>query len=245
MEHRLAGRRVVVTGGSAGIGRATAELAVAAGAQVACMARDPARLEEVAGEIGALAVPADVLDQAGVARALEQVADAFGGIDGLVNSAGDYRPGPVGESTLDDWRHMFEVNVLGLLNVTKEAMPHLKAQERSDIVNVSSMGGRRVGRIEATIYSGTKFAVHALSEGLRRELFDEGVRVSVIAPGAVATQFGLAEAPPEEVERILDRRARIGLGAEHVADQVIHVLSQPAEVTIQEIALTSTSQPPG
>lgn len=244
MPKRLVGRRILVTGGSSGIGRAVAEQCVAEGAQVACLARNARRLGAVSESIGALAVPADVLDSAEIQAAVSEVVQRFGGLDGLVNSAGVYRPGKISVTGLDDWRQMFEVNVLGLLNVTKAASAALCNAGQSDIVNISSMGGRRIAGPMSAVYSATKFAVHALTDGLRLELHEHGVRVCVVAPGAVATEFGLADADPEEAERMLERRSRVGLSPGAVGGQVVHVLAQPADATIREIAMTSTAQGP-
>lgn len=244
MGRSLEGRRVLITGGSSGIGAAVAMQSCAAGARVACLGRRSTALAAVAERTGAVVVAADIRQPAAVDAAIEKVHDDLGGIDALINSAGDYRPGPIAETTLDDWSSMFDVNVLGLLTVVQAALPALRASTLADIVNVSSMGGRRVAGVDSGVYSATKFAVHAISDALRRELFDDGIRVSVVAPGAVDTDFGLHTAEPAQRARIQERRRTFGLDAEDVARHVLAVLEQPPGVTVHEIALTSTRQPP-
>jgi NADP-dependent 3-hydroxy acid dehydrogenase YdfG len=244
MSGSMEGRRVLITGGSAGIGAATAELCVREGARVACVGRNADRVQEIGARLGVEAIAADVRDPQAIGEAVDQAAETFGGLDALINSAGAFRQGLVSETHFEDWRAMFESNVLGLLSTTQAAMPYLKEAERADIVNISSMGGRRIDRPNSAIYSGTKFAVHALTEGLRRELFEHGVRVAVVAPGSVDTELGLSETTEAHADALRKRRAEFGLSAMEVANQVLFVLSQPPSVAIHEIALTSSSQAP-
>jgi NADP-dependent 3-hydroxy acid dehydrogenase YdfG len=241
----LAGRRVLVTGASAGIGRAVAVACAAEGAHLACLARGRAALEEVAGEVGGLPVVADVRERSAVEGAVSAAVDGLGGLDAVVNSAGVYRPGGVEHTDLDGWREMFDSNVLGTLVVTKAALPALERSPSADVVNLSSLGGRRVARVESGVYSGTKFAVQAISESMRREFFDKGIRVAVVAPGAVRSGFGLDSDDDEQVARIAQRRSRIGLEPAAVARQVVRILAEPRDVTVYEIMLASTRQPPG
>lgn len=240
----LAGRRVLVTGGSAGIGAAVVAACVAAGARVASLSRRlPADRRGVASDVVELG--ADVREPDQVARAVAEAQEALGGLDALVNSAGMQRAGAIGRTGPDDWRAMFDTNVLGLLAVTKAVIPLLRRNGGGDVVNLGSMAGRRVRNVEGGVYSGTKFAVHALSEALRREVWADRIRVSVIAPGAVDTAFSSYDAAPAERARILEHKARVGLAPSDVASQVVWVLSAPADVAVHEIALTSMRQEPG
>lgn len=241
----LEGRRVLVAGASAGIGRATAVLAAAQGALVACMGRRRDAVDEVAKEIDGVPIVADLTDEAQVTQAVSDAIDGLGGLDGLVNSAGTVREGGLASTRVSDWRTMFETNVLGLLLITQTALPALKAAAPADIVNISSMGGRRVHKVESGVYSGTKFAVHAISEAMRRELFEDRIRVAVIAPGSVNTRFGSDLADEEQMARATERRAAMGLASEDVARQVVNAMAQPPDVTLQEIAMTSMRQLPG
>jgi NADP-dependent 3-hydroxy acid dehydrogenase YdfG len=237
----LEGRRLLITGASSGIGRATAMAARAAGARVALLARSRRALEALATETDGVVTPADVVDAEAVRRAVAAAAEGLGGLDGVVNAAGVARPGPIATTSPSDWQLMFDVNVRGLLHVTQAALPHLLAAEQADIVNVSSMSGRRVGSPEMAVYAASKAAVHALSEGLRREVADDGIRVSVIAPGFVRT--GIFDEQDSDAAQRLGRRAReVGLDPRRVADRIVEVLAAPADVLHVEVAMTSVEQ---
>jgi NADP-dependent 3-hydroxy acid dehydrogenase YdfG len=250
-------RRILITGASAGIGAAVAQRAVHDGARVALVARNPEPLEALTRELGAaaVAVPGDVADAASIAAAVEQAADALGGLDGLVNSAGVARPDRIADARPADWQLTFDVNVIGLLQATQAALPHLRAAAAStpdgaagtpgvaDVVNLSSMSGRRRPSIEMTVYSASKFAVHLLSDGLREELAEDGVRVSVIAPGFVRTAIFDADEPGATMRRYRERMEATGLDATTIADQVAYALAQPPGVSVHEIASMSMRQP--
>lgn len=238
----LDGRRVLVTGASSGIGEATVRACAAAGARVAGLARRTERLEALAAEVGAAAVTADVADEASARAGVETAAAALGGLDAVVNNAGVLRVATLAEADPADWKRMLDVNVFGLLVVTQAALTHLRAAGRGDVVNMSSMSGRRVPNAAAGVYAGTKHAVHAISDGLRRELGADGIRVTVLAPGLVDTEFGAAGANPEAHERVKQLQADIGLAPADVARQVVHVLAEPAHVTVHEVVLLPTAQ---
>lgn len=237
-------RRVLVTGASSGIGAATARAIIDAGGSVALMARSADSLEELADELGehAVAVPADVTDASSLHDALVLVENGLGGLDGIVNAAGVVRPGGIRRTTPDDWKAMFDVNVLGLLNVTHAALPLLEQNDVSDVINISSMSGRRRASVAMTVYSASKFAVHVISDGMREELAEGGVRVTVISPGYVQTPI-FDEVDDDELRTTYkDALDKSGLDPTAVAGQVVHALDQPAGVNLIEIALLSTSQ---
>jgi len=219
----------LVTGATSGIGRATAEAVVDAGGAVALLARSEDDVRALADDLGAAAVPTpgDVTDEASVARAVAAAAAGLGGLDGVVCSAGAVRPGGILQTTPDDWRTTFEVNVLGVLHVVGAALPHLREAPLADVVNISSMSGRRRASVAMGIYSASKFAVHVLSDSLREELAPEGVRVTTVSPGYVRTPI-FDEVADDELRAEYQRRlATVGrqcatCGAEmvHVADVV-------------------------
>jgi clavulanate-9-aldehyde reducatase len=241
MAGELEGRRVLVTGGTSGIGEAVARRAVAAGAQVAVLGRRQARLDALSEELGVTAVAADVADHAAVEVATAAAADALGGLDALVTAAGLARPGPVATSDPADWRTMFEVNVLGTLHAVRAAVPYLVAAGHADLVTISSMSGRRIQSPEMGVYAATKSAVHALSEGLRRELGPEGVRVTTVAPGLVDTPI-FAGQEGATAERLREAAPTSGLTPREVADPIVAVLASPPHVLHVEVALRSLHQ---
>lgn len=238
----LDGRRVLVTGASSGIGEATVRACAAAGARVAGLARRTQRLQVLADEVGAAAVTADVTD-AGAARAgVDEAAAALGGLDAVVNNAGALSVSTVAEGDPADWQRMLDVNIFGLLVVTQAALPHLRSAGRGDVVNMSSMSGRRVPNAASGVYASTKHAVHAITEGLRLELHPDGIRVSVVAPGLVATDLA-ADAPATAArDRLADLQADIGLAPADVARQIVRILSEPPHVAVHEVALLPTDQ---
>ncbi|GGM56399.1 aldehyde dehydrogenase [Longimycelium tulufanense] len=241
-DRSLQGRRILVTGASSGIGEAVARAAVAAGASVAVLARRAHLLSALAEEIGAVPVPADVTDHPAVAAAVDTAADQLGGLDALVNSVGITWSGLPLSTDPAVWRRLFDVNVVGTLAVTKAAAPHLLAGVAPSVVTVSSMSGRRVAGASSGVYAATKFALHALGEALRMELQPRGVRVTTLAPGLVRTPI-LDDVPDSPWRAALARRiAELGLDPAEVARAVLHVLSQPPEVTVVEYALMPTAQ---
>lgn len=243
MEGAVGGRRVLVTGASSGIGEAVAGAVVAAGGRVALLARRLDRLAALTDRLGtdAVAVACDITDEAAVPGAVDEAARRLGGLDAVVNSAGLFAAGPVADTDPASWRAMFEVNVLGLLAVTKAAVPHLRAGSAPAVVNISSMSGRRVPRASTGVYAATKFAVHALGEALRLQLASDGIRVTTVAPGLVDTDLAAGSDDPE-TDVFRARQGTEGLPPEAIADAVVHVLGTPAGVNVVEYAVMSIKQ---
>ena len=249
MSADLNARRVLITGASSGIGAAIAEAVVNAGGSVGLMARSAEAIDELADRLGerAVSAPADVTDAEAVAAAIERAAEAMGGLDAVVCSAGLVRPGGIRASAPDDWQTMFDVNVLGVLNTVHGALGRLDAavgDERgpADVIVISSMSGRRRSSVQLGFYAATKFAVHVLSDSLREELGPDGVRVTVISPGFVDTPIFDGVDDDATRTRYQDAVATQGLEPGAVADQVVHALAQPAGVNLVEIAMLSTRQ---
>jgi NADP-dependent 3-hydroxy acid dehydrogenase YdfG len=240
MDGSLEGRRVLVTGASSGIGAATARAVAAAGGHVALLARRAEPLQALAAELDGIAVPADVTDVAATRTAVDRAAAGLGGIEAIVNAAGVLRPGAIATTDPADWQLTFDVNVRGLLHATQAAIPHLRAAGGGDVVNVSSMSGRRLGTSEMAVYAASKAAVHALSEGLRRELADDRIRVAVLAPGFVRT--GIFTGDDEVTDRLRGRAHEVGLAPAAVGDAVVRILEAPPEVVHLEVALVSLDQ---
>jgi NADP-dependent 3-hydroxy acid dehydrogenase YdfG len=245
---KLDGKVVVVTGASSGIGEATVRALAAEGAAVVAGARRKERLdglvEEVTQDGGkAIAVECDVTDEEQAHDLIQRAVEEFGSVDILVNNAGVMLLSTVGKSLSNQWRTMFEVNVMGLLYATDAAIGHMKEQGSGHLVNISSVAGRKVTRDSSGVYAGSKHAVGAISEGLRQELLDDGIRVTVVEPGAVETEL---------TDHITDEDARESLSgllklerlqAEDIANAIVYAVTQPERVSVNEILIRPTQQP--
>jgi len=242
----LAGKVALVTGASSGIGEATASALAAAGAKVAVAARRADRLSALAGRIEkaggkALAIEADIASNGDIAAMVDKVVAEWGRLDILVNNAGIMLLSPAAEADLDDWRRMIELNLIGLMATTKAALPHLKAA-KGHIVNVSSVAGR-VANPGASAYAATKFGVVAFSESLRREVYADKVRVTVIEPGLVRTELGDHITNAQSKAGLDHRLATMeALTAEDIANAILYAVSQPPRVNVNEILIRPTDQ---
>jgi NADP-dependent 3-hydroxy acid dehydrogenase YdfG len=186
----LAGKTVIVTGASSGMGASTARLLHAAGARPVLAARRADRLAALSEELGgALAVPTDVTDPAQVGELVTATLDRYQRIDGLVNNAGASLHGPLDQVDLAEFGRILQLNVVGLLAVTQAVLPAMREQGFGRIVNISSGTTRRVA-VGVGAYASTKAAVNMLSEVMRQELASDGIAVSLLLPSITATEFG-------------------------------------------------------
>ena len=245
---KLEGKVAVITGASSGIGEATAEALAAEGAAVVVAARREDRLADLVGRIEesggrVLAAVCDVTDEGQAHGLIRKAEQEFGSVDILVNNAGVMLLSAVGKGLSDQWRNMFGVNVLGLLYATDAAIETMRRQDGGHLVNISSVAGRKVTRDSSGVYAGTKHAVGAISEGLRQELLADNIRVTIVEPGAVATELP---------DHITDEDAREGLSgllkleilrAEDVANAIVYAVTQPPRVSVNEILIRPTQQP--
>ena len=214
--------RALVTGGSSGIGAAAARLLVARGARVAVLDRqgDP--------EPPLIGVRADVTDDAAVRAAVEEAVHALGGLDLLVNNAGIGAQGTVEDNDDDEWRRVFDVNVLGMARVARAALPHLRASGRGAIVNTSSVAAT-AGLPNRVLYSGTKGAILSMTLAMAADHVREGIRVNCVCPGTADTpwvQNLLSRADDPEAERAaLEARQPMGrmVSAEEVAEAIVYL----------------------
>ena len=245
----LAGRSALVTGASSGIGLATARALAAAGTSLTLAARRADRLENLATELrgaGAdVAVRAtDMRREDDVRRVFQVARERFGGVDILVNNAGLGRAAPLGSAQTDLWREMFEVNVLGLCIATREAIQDMERRGvAGHIVHVASMAAHRVPSPDSGFYAGTKFAVRAVTEGLRQELRARKslIRVTAISPGYVLTEFASVFSGTPGADAEIDKRVK-SLEARDVADAIVWAVTRPAHVEVHDVLVRPTGQ---
>jgi NADP-dependent 3-hydroxy acid dehydrogenase YdfG len=246
----LAGRVAVVTGASSGIGAATARALAAAGATVVAGARRGERLGHLCDEIrdaGGVADPCvtDLRDEAQVQALVDGAAARHGRLDALVNVAGTGVVRLVEEGRTEEWRAILETNVLGTLVACRAALRHMLPCGRGDILNMTSVSASEAWPYMAA-YAGSKAAVHALSQALRREVAERGVRVMTVAVHNIATEFASSFDPdvlPQAAQRwealgLLNRRAEL-LEPADVARAIVFMLSQPDPVSIHDLEVRS------
>jgi 2-keto-3-deoxy-L-fuconate dehydrogenase len=175
--------RVLVTGGGSGIGEATARLLAADGARVAVLERDVDGVDP-----GMVAVRADVTDDAAVRTAVAEAAERLGGLDVLVNNVGIGAQGTIEANSDDEWHHVFDVNVLGMVRTARAALPYLRESDRAAIVNTCSIAAT-AGLPNRALYSATKGAVLSLTLAMAADHIDDGIRVNCVTPGTVDTPW--------------------------------------------------------
>jgi NADP-dependent 3-hydroxy acid dehydrogenase YdfG len=245
MSNDIAGKVVVITGASSGLGEATARLLCAQGASVVLGARRGDRLQSLADELTgsggkALAVVTDVTRCDQVKRLVEAAIKMYGRIDVLINNAGLMPQSPLERLKIDDWDRMIDVNIKGVLYGIAAALPYMKQQKSGHIINVSSVAGHKV-RAGGAVYAATKHAVRVISEGLRQEVKPYNIRTTVISPGAVATELPNSVTEPDIAENIRKLYA-IAIPAESFARTVAFAMTQPEDMDVNEILYRPTRQ---
>ena len=234
-------RTAVVTGASSGIGAATARHLAAAGYHVFCAARRKDRIEALATEIGGTAVACDVTSDDDVVDLANRVGPR---LDVLVNNAGGaFGSGPVAEASAQDWRRMYDVNVIGVMQVTRALLPALIASGAGVILNVGSTAGR-IAYEGGAGYTAAKHGTQVVTETLRLELFDQPLRVCEIAPGMVKTEeFSLNRfgGDQDKADAVYDGVAE-PLTADDVADAITWMVTRPPHVNIDELVMKPRAQ---
>ncbi|WP_144108513.1 SDR family oxidoreductase [Paraburkholderia sp. BCC1886] len=244
MSKGIKGKVVLITGASTGIGATVARRLAAGGAKVAVAARRKDKLDEVVASIEAdggvaKAYALDVTDKRQVEAVTAAVVADFGRVDVLINNAGLMPIRPMAEVNTDEWDAMIDVNLKGTLYGIAAVLPRFLAQQSGHIINLSSVAGIKVFAPGGTVYSGTKFAVSAISEGLRQEVGDR-IRVTSIEPGAVESDLKFTTSGTAK-DTVLDFYKQ-AIPADSVARAIAFAIEQPDDVDINEIVIRPTSQ---
>ena len=244
MTENIANKVIVITGASSGLGAETARHLVQAGAKVVLGARRLDRLQALAAQLklGAEAIMAmDVTNRAQVQALVDHAVKTHGRIDVMLNNAGVMPLSPLEALRVDEWEQTIDVNIKGVLYGIAAALPHMKAQRSGQIINVSSVAGHSVSS-GGVVYSASKFAVRAISEGLRKEVKPYNIRSTVLSPGAIDTELPAgtkAEGMSQAMQAFYERNA---IPASSFARCVLFAMSQPEEVDINEILFRPTRQ---
>jgi NADP-dependent 3-hydroxy acid dehydrogenase YdfG len=245
MSQPLSGKVALVTGASSGIGAATALELAKAGATVALSARRADRLAGLVAQIEAaggkaLAFAGDMTIEAEAIRAVEDTVAQLGRIDILINSAGVMQAGGIEGADLAEYRRVFDINVFATLYCCTAAVPHMIAQGIGDIVNITSLAGRKGGP-ETSAYSASKHAANAMTDAMRQELGNRNIRVSILMPGATSTEVGDSISNPSWRKAIQAHVAKDGaVKPEEIGQTIVFMLSLPRNAHISEISVRPT-----
>lgn len=245
MTQGIEGKVVVITGASSGLGEATARHLAQLGAKVVLGARRIERMDAIVKDIQAaggqaVARAIDVTRREDLAALIKTATDAFGQVDVMINNAGLMAIAPISELRVDEWDRMIDINIKGVLYGIAAALPVFEAQGSGHFINISSVAGIKVFSPGGSVYSGTKYAVRAISDGLRHEVGGK-IRTTTIEPGAVDSELklGSGHQPSAEVVKEFYKQA---IPAQSVARAIAYAIEQPADVDINEIVLRPTAQ---
>ena len=234
----------MVTGATSGIGWATAEALAKEGYQLIICGRRKERLQELSTKVGVktLELIFDVSDRAAVAESLNNLPTAWKHIDVLVNNAGNaHGLGKIHEGNIDDWDAMIDINVKGLLYVTKAIVPNMVTRGAGHVVNIGSIAGKEAYP-GGNVYCGSKHAVDAINTGMRMDLNGTGVKVSQVCPGLVETEFALVRYKGDEDKAKMTYQGFDALRAEDIADLIRFIVTRPAHVNIADTLILPAAQ---
>ncbi|ADV28868.1 short-chain dehydrogenase/reductase SDR [Pseudoxanthomonas suwonensis 11-1] len=244
MNENIYGKVVLVTGASSGIGQATASMLAARGAKVVLGARRLDRLQELAASITrerneAIAHALDVTDRGSMQAFADHALQRFGRIDVLVNNAGIMPLSPMAALKVDEWDAMLDVNIRGVLHGIAAVLPAMQVQGSGHVINVSSIGGL-YAMPTAAVYCATKFAVRAISDGLRQE--NDRIRVTCVYPGVVESELASTITDADTAAAIAAFR-KVALKPEAIAAAIVHAIGQPEEVDTSDIVVRPVAHP--
>ncbi len=246
MSQNIEGKVIVITGASSGLGEAAAIHLAALGAHLVLGARRIERLnalaDKLAGSRGKVIVlETDVTDRHQVKKLVDAAVQQLGRLDVIINNAGLMPQSLLESLKIDDWDRMIDVNIKGVLYGIAAALPHMIEQKSGQIINVSSVAGHKVGP-GSSVYSATKHAVLALSEGLRQEVKPYDIRTTVISPGAVDTELPNTVTDPVVAARVNKLYKDVAIPADSFARAVAFAISQPDDIDVNEILFRPTRQ---
>ncbi|WP_117884837.1 SDR family oxidoreductase [Aureibaculum luteum] len=244
MKNNIEGKVVVITGGSSGLGEATARYLAEKGAKIVLGARRLNKLEVIADEIrkngGAIEVlKTDVTKANDVKALVKKAIDSFGKIDVMINNAGIMPLAPLAALKVDEWDSMIDVNIKGVLYGIAAALPEFQKQKSGHFINLASVAGLNVSPGGA-VYSGTKFAVRAISEGLRKEV-GKDIRTTILTPGLIDSELQLGSSD-EATSQFVQQVYKDAIPAISIAKAVVYAIEQPDDVDINELVIRPTVQ---
>lgn len=247
LSDNITGKVVAITGASSGLGEATARYLAAKGAHVVLSARRADRLERIVKEINAegqgkaIFVQADVTKQAEVQAIVAAAIETFNQLDVMVNNAGFMSIAPMTELQVAEWDKMIDINIKGVLYGIAAALPIFQKQGSGHFINISSVAGVKVFSPGGTVYSGTKFAVRAISEGLRHEV-GGNIRTTTLEPGAVESELKHGTTHQESSAAVNALYQTMAIPADAIARTIAFAIEQPADVDVNDIVIRPTVQ---
>jgi NADP-dependent 3-hydroxy acid dehydrogenase YdfG len=246
LENNIKGKVIVITGASSGLGETTARYLASKGANVVLGARREERLQTISNEINAEAngkavfVKTDVTKKEEVKSLVDKAVNEFGRVDVMVNNAGLMSIAPMSEIKIDEWDRMIDINIKGVLYGIASALPIFQKQESGHFINISSVAGVKVFSPGGTVYSGTKFAVRAISEGLRHEV-GGNIRTTTIEPGLIDSELKHGSSHKESSDFVNDFY-EIAIPSDSIARTIAFAIEQPKDVDVNEIVIRPTVQ---
>jgi len=246
MSENIVGKVIVITGASSGIGEAAARHLANEGAMVVLGARREERIKAIAHEItvnggSALAKATDVINRDQVKALVDMAVNTFGHVDVIINNAGVMLLSPLEQLKVDEWDKMIDVNIKGVLYGIAAVLPYMKEQKSGHIINVASVAGHKIWPNSA-VYGATKFAIRALSEGLRQEVIPYNIRTTIVSPGSVATELLNHISDKDLAKGIHERTDQYALSADSFARVVAFAISQPEDIDINEVLFRPVRQ---